>query len=102
MTRPEIEGISPFFIISNVDHTIAFYRDKLGFETSYQEPQREPFFAIICRDGAHLFVKSGEAVPQPNPRAMAQSSGTPTSTCLIQMRWPLNSKVVARRSISRS
>jgi catechol 2,3-dioxygenase-like lactoylglutathione lyase family enzyme len=67
MTRPEIEAISPFFIVSNVDQTIAFYRDKLGFETQYPEPDQEPFFAIVARDGAHLFVKSGEAAPQPNP-----------------------------------
>jgi catechol 2,3-dioxygenase-like lactoylglutathione lyase family enzyme len=43
-------GISPFFIVSNVDQTIAFYRDKLGFETRFLEPDREPFFAIIGRD----------------------------------------------------
>jgi catechol 2,3-dioxygenase-like lactoylglutathione lyase family enzyme len=31
MTRPNTEAISPFFVVSNVDRTIAFYRDKLGF-----------------------------------------------------------------------
>ncbi len=67
MTRPEIEAICPFFIVSHVDQTIAFYRDKLGFETRYQEPDREPFFPIVGRDGAQLFVKAGEAAPLPNP-----------------------------------
>jgi catechol 2,3-dioxygenase-like lactoylglutathione lyase family enzyme len=47
MTRPKTEGISPFFIVSNVDQTIAFYRDKLGFETRFREPDLAPFFAII-------------------------------------------------------
>jgi len=56
MTRPNMQGISPFFIVSNVDHTIAFYCDELGFETRFQEPDRNPFFAIIGRDGAQLFV----------------------------------------------
>ncbi len=46
---------------------IAFYCDRLGFETRYQEPDQEPFFAIVGRDGAQLFVKAGEAAPQPNP-----------------------------------
>jgi catechol 2,3-dioxygenase-like lactoylglutathione lyase family enzyme len=69
MTRPSTPGISPFFIVSNVDQTIAFYHDKLGFETRFQEPGRNPFFAIIGRDGAQIFVKSDNAVsPLPNPR----------------------------------
>ena len=69
MTRPTTQAISPFFIVSNVDQTIAFYCDKLGFETRLQEPDRKPFFAIIGRDGAQLFVKSDkDAFPQPNPK----------------------------------
>lgn len=68
-TRPEIQGISPFFIVSDVDRSVAFYRDRLGFETRFQEPDRNPFFAIIGRDGAQLFVKSDRDVaPLPNPR----------------------------------
>lgn len=67
MTRPSTTEISPFFIVSNVDHTMAFYRKKLGFEITFQEPHRDPFFAIIRRDGAQLLVKSERNVtPQPN------------------------------------
>src|SRR6516162_8461878 len=67
MTRPATTAISPCFIVSDVDRTIAFYRDKLGFETTFQQPERNPFFAIICRAGAHLFVKShGSVAPVPN------------------------------------
>jgi catechol 2,3-dioxygenase-like lactoylglutathione lyase family enzyme len=67
MTRPNTPGISPFFIVGNVDRTIAFYRDKLGFETRFQEPGSDPFFAIIGRDGAQIFIKSDNAVsPLPN------------------------------------
>ena len=69
MTQPKIQAISPFFIVSNVDQTIAFYRDKLGFESRFQEPDGNPFFAIIGRDGAQLFVKSDKDVaPLPNSR----------------------------------
>jgi catechol 2,3-dioxygenase-like lactoylglutathione lyase family enzyme len=68
MTRPTTQAISPFFIVSDVDQTIAFYRDKLGFETRFQQPDRDPFFAIIGRDGAQIFVKSEKGIaPQPNP-----------------------------------
>jgi catechol 2,3-dioxygenase-like lactoylglutathione lyase family enzyme len=69
MTRPNTTAISPFFIVSNVDQTIAFYRDKLGFEIRFQEPNQNPFFAIIGREGAQLFLKSEKDVlPLPNPK----------------------------------
>src|SRR5271154_6011385 len=69
MTQPTTQAISPCFIVSNVDQTIAFYRDKLGFETRFQEPDRNPFFAIIGRDGAQIFIKSEKGVPPvPNPK----------------------------------
>lgn len=68
MSGPTLERMCPFFIVSGVDQTIAFYRDKLGFETWHQQPEREPFFAIVGRDGAMLFVKAGEAEPLPNPK----------------------------------
>jgi len=67
MTRAATTAISPFFIVSNVDRTMAFYCRKLGFETTFQEPDRDPFFAILRRDGAQLLVKSdGEVAPLPN------------------------------------
>ena len=67
MTRPTTTAISPSFIVSNVDQTIAFYRDKLGFETRFQQPDRNPFFAIIGRDGAQIFIKAEKGVaPVPN------------------------------------
>src|SRR5579863_4714018 len=69
MTRPTTEAISPFFIVTDVEQTIAFYRDKLGFETRWQQPERNPFTAIIGRDGAQIFVKSEKDVaPLPNPQ----------------------------------
>ena len=67
MTRPTLSAISPSFIVSNVDQTIAFYRDKLGFETRFQEPAQDPFFAIIGRDGAQILVKAHKGIsPIPN------------------------------------
>ena len=67
MSRATLGAISPFFIVSNVDRTIAFYCDKLGFENRFQQPDPDPFFAIVGRDTAQLFVKAEKNVsPQPN------------------------------------
>jgi catechol 2,3-dioxygenase-like lactoylglutathione lyase family enzyme len=69
MTRPTIDSMSPFFIVASLDRSLAFYRDKLGFEISHQEPPapQDPFFAVLNRDGAMLFVKSS-GYPLPNPK----------------------------------
>lgn len=68
MAGPILEKMCPFFIVSSVTQTIVFYRDKLGFELWHLEPEQEPFFAIVGRDGAMLFVKNGNAKPQPNSK----------------------------------
>lgn len=69
MTRPGTSAISPCFIVSDVDQTIAFYRDRLGFETRLREPDPNPFFAIIGREGVQIFIKSDKEVsPLPNSR----------------------------------
>lgn len=67
MTRAKIESMCPFFIVSSVPQSIAFYQEKLGFETIFKQPDTKPFFAIVRREGAMLFLKSGEATPLPNP-----------------------------------
>lgn len=70
MARPAIGSISPFFIVERVPRSILFYRDKLGFQVMFQEPpapDQDPFFAIVSRDGAMLFLK-GDGEPLPNPR----------------------------------
>ncbi|MGB8029387.1 MAG: VOC family protein [Terracidiphilus sp.] len=67
MSRATLGAVSPCFIVSNVDRTIAFYCDKLGFESRFQQPDTNPFFAIVGRDTAQLFVKAEKNVlPQPN------------------------------------
>ena len=67
MTPAKIGAISPSFIVTDVEQTIAFYRDKLGFETRFQAPGQNPFFAIVGRDTAQLFIKSeGGVSPVPN------------------------------------
>ncbi len=68
MARPLIESMCPFFIVSHVAKTIAFYEDKLGFQTCWQEPEEDPLLAVFRRDGASLIVKAGVAAPLPNPK----------------------------------
>jgi hypothetical protein len=54
--RTEVGAISPFFIVRNVSRAVGFYR-RLGFELRFAEPSDNPFFAIVGRDGAQVFLK---------------------------------------------
>lgn len=64
-----LDGISPFFLVDDVSRAVHFYRERLGFELRFAEPAAAPFFAIVGRDGAQLFLKfvSKSVHPQPNP-----------------------------------
>jgi catechol 2,3-dioxygenase-like lactoylglutathione lyase family enzyme len=64
MTRADISGISPFFIVANVPATLSFYRDMLGFEVTFRGPTPDDeFFGIVRRDGATIMFKAlGEVV----------------------------------------
>jgi len=56
--------ISPFFIVANLQDSVSFYVDKLGFGVQYIGPEEEPYFAMIGRGPVSLMLKSsGQPVP---------------------------------------
>ena len=67
MARPEISGIAPFFIVRNVPAALAFYRDRLGFEITFQGPEPDDiFFGIVERGSAMIMLKDVGVDPLPN------------------------------------
>lgn len=67
MTKAEIASISPFFIVSNVPASLAFYRDRLGFDITFQGPEpSDIFFGIVQRGGAQILMKDVGVPPVPN------------------------------------
>jgi catechol 2,3-dioxygenase-like lactoylglutathione lyase family enzyme len=66
MTRPEIGGIAPFFIVRNLAAALSFYRDQLGFEITFEAPPDDPFFAIVERGRAMIMLKDVGVDPLPN------------------------------------
>jgi catechol 2,3-dioxygenase-like lactoylglutathione lyase family enzyme len=61
-----ISGISPFFIVADLDAALTFYRDKLGFTVAFRGPAGDPFFGIVQRDRAMIMVKDVGVLPLPN------------------------------------
>lgn len=67
MAQAEIAGISPFFIVTDVPTSMAFYRDRLGFEITFEGPEpNDIFFGIVNRGGAQILFKAVGVAPVPN------------------------------------
>ena len=67
MTQAQISGISPFFIVRDVPTSLSFYRDRLGFEITFQGPEPDDiFFGIVRRGGAQILMKAIGVDPVPN------------------------------------
>ena len=67
MTKADITGIAPFFIVRNVPAALAFYRDRLGFEITFQGPEPDDiFFGIVKRGAATIILKDVGVEPVPN------------------------------------
>ena len=67
MTNQAIHCIAPCFIVRNVPAALAFYRDFLGFEITYQGPSEDDiFFGIVERGAAMIMMKAVGVEPVPN------------------------------------
>lgn len=67
MTKIEVGGASPLFIVRNVPETLSFYRDKLGFEVTFEGPEpNDIFFGIVERGRAMIMFKAIDVEPVPN------------------------------------
>jgi catechol 2,3-dioxygenase-like lactoylglutathione lyase family enzyme len=67
VSKPEISGIAPFFIVKSVPTALAFYRDRLGFDVTFQGPESDDiFFGIVQRGAAMIMFKAVGVDPVPN------------------------------------
>src|SRR6516225_4631392 len=67
MTKPDISSIAPFFIVKDVPAALSFYRDRLGFDITFQGPDPDDiFFGIVQRGRAMIMFKDVGVDPVPN------------------------------------
>jgi len=61
-------AISPFFIVKDLQASIAFYRDRLGFTVAFQGPADDVYYAGVSRDGVGIMLKTitPDVLPCPN------------------------------------
>jgi catechol 2,3-dioxygenase-like lactoylglutathione lyase family enzyme len=56
-TQSKIKKMSPQFLVPNIEASIEFYTQKLGFEVEFRY---EDFYAGIIKDGYSIHLKSGK------------------------------------------
>lgn len=54
--KPDITGIAPFFIVKNFPAALSFYRDRLGFDITFQGPEPDDIFFGIVQHGAAMIM----------------------------------------------
>lgn len=67
MAQADVSSVAPLFIVKDVPAALAFYRDRLGFEITFQGPEPDDvFFGIVQRGGAMIMFKAVGIDPVPN------------------------------------
>ena len=68
MAEKNLVNIRPFFIVQDLQTSIAYYRDRLGFQLEFQGPEDGPYYAGLGRDAAGVMLKAitPDVLPVPN------------------------------------
>ena len=67
-TNRNLMSIRPSFIVKDLQASIAYYRQRLGFQLDFQGPDDDPYYAGVSRDGIGIMLKAilPDVLPQPN------------------------------------
>jgi catechol 2,3-dioxygenase-like lactoylglutathione lyase family enzyme len=61
-------SIRPFFIVKDLQASVAFYRERLGFQLDFEGPDDDVYYAGVSRDGIGILLKTilPDVLPCPN------------------------------------
>jgi catechol 2,3-dioxygenase-like lactoylglutathione lyase family enzyme len=68
LTMANLTYIMPCFIVADLNNSVSFYIDKLGFKIRYMGPDESPYWAIVGRENISIMLKvvAPEIRPIPN------------------------------------
>jgi catechol 2,3-dioxygenase-like lactoylglutathione lyase family enzyme len=63
-----LASITPFFIVKNLQTSVNYYRERLGFTLDFHGPDDDPYYAKVSRDGIGVMLKEilPDVLPCPN------------------------------------
>ena len=66
--KRNLASISPFFIVKDLQASIAHYIARFGFQLDFQGPEGGVFYGQVSRDGVAIFLKTiaRDVLPRPN------------------------------------
>ena len=66
--KRNLVSISPFFIVKDLEASISYYIERLGFQLDFEGPDDGPYYAGVSRDGIGIMLKAilPDVLPQPN------------------------------------
>ena len=66
--KRNLASIRPSFIVQDLQTSITYYRERLGFQLDFQGPDDGPFWAGVSRDGIGIMLKAvaPDVLPCPN------------------------------------
>lgn len=71
-----LKKLTPNLMVEDVEQTLAFYRDVLGFQAVMTLPEAAPFdFAIVHRDGVELMFQSRTSLSENVPALTGSTIG---------------------------
>ena len=61
-------SISPFFIVKDLQASIAYYIERMGFQLDFQGPDDDVYYGRVSRDGIGIMLKAilPNVLPRPN------------------------------------
>ena len=67
-TTRNLVAISPFFLVKDLQVSVAFYRERLGFQLDFQGPDGDVYYAGVSRVGIGIMLKAilPDVLPIPN------------------------------------
>jgi hypothetical protein len=66
--QKNLESISPFFIVKDLQASIAHYIERFGFQLDFQGPPGDVYYGHVSRDGIGIMLKTitPDVLPVPN------------------------------------
>src|SRR5436189_1047021 len=66
--KRNLASISPFFIVKDLQASIAHYIERFGFKLDFQGPEDDVYYAHVSRDKIGIMLKAitPEVLPTPN------------------------------------
>jgi uncharacterized glyoxalase superfamily protein PhnB len=82
----KLTGLTPNLVTNDMNQSLAFYRDVLGFSVSQTVPDASPFvFAWLERDGVRVFLNDADTVRKDLPDAGSLTVGQSGVTMFIAL-----------------